>query len=272
MASAAGTVNVGTVTFTLLDSTTVVGTAVTVSVVAGAASASYTLPAGTASGSYIIQATYTGTANFGSSSDNTQRLTVGLAVVAATTTTAATSTSVVFSASSQAVTLSATVSSPAGTVNEGTETFTLLSGTTVIGTPVTVNVVAGAASASYGLPAALSPASYSIQAVYNGTADFSGSSDTSQSLTVTEPTTASTPFAPTLAPQARRAATGSPAITARPPRLDLPRQRSHSAQRVREPLRRDQRRQPGPARHGDPSHPGHSHDHAVGNAPERRDA
>ena len=41
--------------------------------------------------------------------------------------------------------LSATITSPAGVVNEGTETFTILSGTTPIGTPVTVNVAAGAA-------------------------------------------------------------------------------------------------------------------------------
>ncbi len=41
--------------------------------------------------------------------------------------------------------LNATVTSKAGIVNEGQETFTILSGTTVIGTPVTVNVSAGAA-------------------------------------------------------------------------------------------------------------------------------
>ena len=53
----------------------------------------------------------------------------------------------------QNVTLNATITSAAGTVNEGTETFTILNGTTVVGTPVTVNVAAGAASASYVLPA-----------------------------------------------------------------------------------------------------------------------
>ena len=40
--------------------------------------------------------------------------------------------------------LTATVTSSAGTVNEGTETFTLFSGATPIGSPVTVNVANGA--------------------------------------------------------------------------------------------------------------------------------
>ena len=65
-------------------------------------------------------------------------------------TTAATSTSAASGAS--AVALSATVSSGAGTVNEGTETFTILNGTMVIGSPLTVNVSAGAAKGNYTLP------------------------------------------------------------------------------------------------------------------------
>ena len=42
---------------------------------------------------------------------------------------------------SQTVNLSATVTSPNGTVNEGTETFTILAGSTPVGSSVTVNVV-----------------------------------------------------------------------------------------------------------------------------------
>ena len=78
--------------------------------------------------------------------------------------------------------LDATVTSPAGVVDEGTETFTILNGTTVVGTPVTVNVSAGAASASYVLPAGTAAGTYIIQAVYNGTPDFDGSSDASHTL------------------------------------------------------------------------------------------
>ena len=39
-------------------------------------------------------------------------------------------------------------------VNEGTETFTILQGAATIGAAVTVNVVSGAAAANYTLPAA----------------------------------------------------------------------------------------------------------------------
>src|SRR5262249_47557854 len=129
--SSAGTVNEGTETFTILSGTTVIGTPVTVSVTAGAASASYALPPGTAGGSYTIQAVYNGTNSFAASSDNTHLLTVSAAASAP----AAASASATFSTALQSAALSATVTSAAGTVNEGTETFTLLSGTTVIGTP-----------------------------------------------------------------------------------------------------------------------------------------
>ncbi len=70
-------------------------------------------------------------------------------------------------------------------VNEGTETFTILSGTTPIGKPVTVNVTGGAASASYTLPAGTPAGTYTIKAVYSGAPDFApGSTDASHSLTV----------------------------------------------------------------------------------------
>ena len=76
------------------------------------------------------------------------------------------------------------MTSSAGTVDEGTETFSILSGTTAIGSAVTVNVGNGTASASYVLPAGTSTGTYTIRAVDNGTADFPGSTDTSHSLTV----------------------------------------------------------------------------------------
>ena len=91
----------------------------------------------------------------------------------------------------QTVPLSATVTSAAGTVNAGTETFTILNGTTPIGTSVTVNVVAGAASASYGLPAGTPGGTYTVKAVYNGTSNFLGYTDTGHSLIVSAAATAS---------------------------------------------------------------------------------
>src|SRR5207302_135486 len=132
--SPSGTVNEGTVTFTVLNGSTVIGTAVTVNVVNGAATTSYALPAGLGGGPYTIQAAYSGTINFLAYTDTSHFLIVS----AAATATAAASASATFNTGGQDVTLNATVTSAAGTVNEGTETFTLLSGTTIIGSPVTV--------------------------------------------------------------------------------------------------------------------------------------
>ena len=146
----------------------------------GSATASYALPAGTSGGTYTIQAVYTGTADYGSSTDTSQSLTIN----AAATTSATASASATFSPVEQNVSLSTTVTSTAGTVNEGTETFTILLGSTVIGSPVTVNVVAGVAGASYGIPGGTSPGTYTIQAVYSGTANFLGYTGNSQVLVI----------------------------------------------------------------------------------------
>jgi streptogramin lyase len=183
--SGSGVVNEGTETFTILSGSTVIGTAVTVNVGNDAASASYVLPAGTSPAIYTIRAVYKGNVDFFGSTDSSHSLTVDEAA----TSTAADSISATFSTAIEYVQLGATVTSPSGTVNEGTETFTILSGNTVIGTPVTVNVGNGAASASYFLPAGTSAGTYTIMAVYNGNADFFGSTDTSHSLTVGEAAT-----------------------------------------------------------------------------------
>jgi len=75
--STAGTVNGGTVTFTLLNSGTPVGSATTSGTVSsGAASVNYTLPAGTQAGTYTIQAVYSGSTDFAGSSDNSHTLMV----------------------------------------------------------------------------------------------------------------------------------------------------------------------------------------------------
>ena len=75
--SAAGTVNAGTVTFTVLNNGTPVGTATTSGTVTnGKASVNYTLPAGTAPGTYTIQAVYNGSTDFTGSGDSTHTLTV----------------------------------------------------------------------------------------------------------------------------------------------------------------------------------------------------
>jgi Bacterial Ig-like domain (group 3)/Dockerin type I domain len=93
--------------------------------------------------------------------------------------------SVPFSSDAQTVPLKAKVTSAAGAVDNGTETFTILSSGTRLGTPVTVSVAAGAASAIYALPAGTPAGTYTIEADYNGTPNFARSSDSNHSLTVT---------------------------------------------------------------------------------------
>ena len=176
--SPAGTVNQGTETFTILNGTTPVGTSVTVNVATGSASASYPLPAGTPPDTYAIQAVYNGTANFVGSTDASQTLVIN----AAPTVTAASSATAIFGDAS--VELDATVTSSTVVVDEGTETFTILNGTTPIGSPVTVNVSSGAASAGYPLPAGTLPGTYIIQAVFNGTTNFISDTDRSHALLI----------------------------------------------------------------------------------------
>jgi Bacterial Ig-like domain (group 3) len=186
--STAGTVNEGIETFTILSGPTVIGTATSTNVANGAASVSYTLPAGTAAGTYAIQAAYGGTVNYQSATESAHQLIVN----AASTTTTAAIAATTFSGNAQSVPLSATVTSAAGVVNEGTATFTIMKGTTAVGSPVTVNVVGGSASASYPLPAGTSGGSYTIQASFNGTSNFVASSDAAHSLTIAAATTTTT--------------------------------------------------------------------------------
>jgi hypothetical protein len=178
--SSGGTVNEGTETFTVLAGSTPVGSPVTVNVVNGAASASYSVPAGTNAGTYTIDAVYNGTADFKSASDTAHTLTIS----AAATTTASVNTTTTYNASSRTVPLTATVTSAAGTVNQATVTFTILSGSTTIGSPVSVSVANGSASANYTLPAGLTGGTYTIKAAYAGGQDFQTSSDSSHTLTV----------------------------------------------------------------------------------------
>ncbi len=124
--------------------------------------------------------TYSG----GSHSDGTIFELTG--VLPASTTTAASNATALFSTNTQDVTLTANVTSPAGSVNEGTVNFTVLQDNTVIGQATTSNTVSnGQASVSYALPANLSRGMYTIDAKYSGGADFESTSDTSHTLTIT---------------------------------------------------------------------------------------
>ena len=184
--SAAGTVNEGTVTFTVKQGATIIGSPVTsATITTGSASANFTLPGDTAAVTYTIEAAYSGGTDFNTSNDNTKTLTVQKA----DTTTATVNASATFSNADQTVSLSATVTSTAGTVNQGTVTFTIktLDGLTTIGTPITSATVSGGnASASFTLPANTAAGDYKIEAVYSGGSNFNGSSDTTKKLTVTK--------------------------------------------------------------------------------------
>ena len=182
--AAGSVVNAGTVTFTVRDSlSAVVGVAVTSgTVTGGAASASYTLPAGTASQALVVEAVYSGAANFLGSTDTTHTLTV---TTAATTTTGANATAS-FSTVPQIVPLSATVTSAGGTVNAGTVTFTVRDASNaVIGSPLSsVSVVAGAANGAFTLPGGTNAQTLTITAVYEGSTNFATSSDATHTLIV----------------------------------------------------------------------------------------
>jgi hypothetical protein len=179
------TINAGTVTFTVLDDHDhAVGSPVTSGTLTdGSASVTYALPAGTAAGSYVIQAQYSD----GSpglllpSSDTSHSVTVQPAATA----TAASNTSTTFNTTAHKVSLSASVTSAVGTVSEGAVTVTILNGSVVIGSPVTSSIVnGGTASVNYSLPASLAPGSYTLLVQYNDAGgSFSGSDNSSSSGT-----------------------------------------------------------------------------------------
>jgi hypothetical protein len=76
--SSSGTVNAGTVIFTVMQGGNVIGTPVISGTVSsGAASVNYTLPGGTPTGVYTIQGTYNTGGGFAVSSDSSHFLTVG---------------------------------------------------------------------------------------------------------------------------------------------------------------------------------------------------
>jgi hypothetical protein len=175
--TAGAAINEGTVTFTILQGSQVIGqTTAPANVSNGAVTAAYTLPGGTPTGQYTIEATYSDSSgNYVGSTDTTHFLTIAPASTTATTAGVSATFSVT---SSQSIALSAQVSSGAGVINEGSVTFTILSGGNAVGSPVSANVAGGAASVTYTLPAGTSSGSYTIQAVFSDPVDFATSTGT----------------------------------------------------------------------------------------------
>ncbi len=184
--SSGGTINEGNITFTVKNGATVIGAATTsATVVNGAASVLYALPAGLPIGAYTILAAYANGTNYATSSDTTHSLSIGQTATITTAQSATTS----YSASAQSVTLNATVTSSSGTINEGNITFAVKNGATLIGAATTsATVVNGVASVSYTLPAALTTGTYTIVAAYGSGTNFATSSDSAHTLTINKAT------------------------------------------------------------------------------------
>jgi uncharacterized protein YlbG (UPF0298 family) len=212
-------VNEGSETFAILNGLNIIGMPVTVAVANGAAgTSSYALPAGTPAGTYTIEAIYYGTGNYLGSIDASHTLKIN----AASTTTAASGASTTFSTAPQPVSLGATVSSPAGAVNGGSVTFTILNGGTTIASATSGTIVNGAAGATVTLPAGTAVGSYTIQAVYSGTANFAGSSNSSQALTVSSTGTTTAVASSAAASVVGQSVTFTAVVTASSPGLGTP--------------------------------------------------
>ena len=176
--SPGGTVNEGSVTFQVKNGASNVGAPLAGTVSNGNASVSYSLPTGTAVGTYTINASYSGT-NFSANSD----IVHSLNVTQAATSTSASNASATYSPSAQSVSLSATVTSPAGTVSEGSVTFQLTRSGGNIGTAISGSTLNGSSSVTSTIPAGTTAGTYTINASYSGT-NFSASANTSAVLTI----------------------------------------------------------------------------------------
>ncbi len=136
-------------------------------------------------GDHSITANYDGDTSFVTS----QSAPVTATIISNPTVATLTSGSVnsVFNTAAQTIMLSGSVTNAASIVANGNITFSLLQGSTVIGTPVTASVdTNGKASVIYTLPPGLPSGSYTIEAAYaDPTLFFDSSSDSSNTLTVT---------------------------------------------------------------------------------------
>lgn len=138
--------------------------------------------------------------NFGGSSDNTHTLTV----TKAATITAAENAATAIPQANTTIFLNTNVTSRAGIVGEGTVSFQLKNDAgNNLGSAVTAAVIGGVAAAAtvggYALPPGTPPGSYSIEAIFSGSANFETSSDNTHTLTITQIAT-STAIVPSVNP------------------------------------------------------------------------
>jgi hypothetical protein len=166
-ATTGGNATEGTVTFTLANLPAVKGKVNS----SGAASATITLPAGMAPGSYTLSASYAdgnnanGIPNFGSSTASSN-FTIGSAP---TTVTVGNASASYNPKATQTINLTASVTSVAGAVNAGNITFTVGN----LSTTAAVNS-SGSASTTLTLPAGFLGGTYAITASYADTPNANG--------------------------------------------------------------------------------------------------
>jgi hypothetical protein len=188
-----GTVNEGAVTFTLLDKNGMpVGSPVSANVSGGSASTTLTVPGGTVIGNYTVQASYLDAAgNFVAASPSSTPVSIATAPATVTANPVA---SITASTAQQSVAVSATVTSPDGTVNEGNVTFTLFDKNNVQVAQVVIGVSNGATlPASLTLPPGTPAGTYTIQAVYSDPANnFAAASPSTTTLTIQSAATTTT--------------------------------------------------------------------------------
>jgi hypothetical protein len=191
--SPGSTIDAGNVTFTVRDfGSNIIGVPVTSATVTdGIAAAVYTLPGGTPPQTLTITADYSGSANFGPSSDSTHSIVVDKA----SSTTIVSNTTRSYSLSPQNIFLSAGVLSPSGPVTVGTVTFTLRDvGNAIVGAPVIGAVSNGVVFVPYTIPGGTIAQTLQMTAVYSGAPPgIADSSDTTHTLTISPATTTTVP-------------------------------------------------------------------------------
>jgi pimeloyl-ACP methyl ester carboxylesterase len=133
-------------------------------------------------GTFILDANQSGNGNYNPAPQVQQNLVVS----AATTITVASNIQTAFSTVAQSVALSAAVTSGGVGVAEGSVTFTVLQGASVVGAPVTSGTLSdGVARASFSLPAGTLPGTYTIEAQFSDSAgNFIGSSNSANPATL----------------------------------------------------------------------------------------
>jgi hypothetical protein len=180
-----GTVNEGIVTFALFNSSNVqVGLSVQANVSGGSASTTLTVPGNTPIGNYTLRAVYSDPANnFVAASPSSTPVSIATAPATVTANPVA---SITASTAQQSVAVSATVTSPDGTVNEGIVTFALFNSSNVqVGVSVQANVSGGSASTSLVVPGGTGAGTYTVRAVYSDASNnFAAASPSTTTLTI----------------------------------------------------------------------------------------